>query len=142
MGIEVKLINSQSDIETAFSIRRKVFVEEQKVPEWIEIDQYEDESTHILVTIDGHPAGTARWRQVDEGHKLERFAVLPEYRGRGAGREMADFMITRIGEDRNIFLYSQTGAEEFYRRLGFKSQGNIFYEAHIPHRKMVFPPSE
>ena len=64
--MQIEQINNMVDLESAFAIRKKVFVEEQKCPEDEEYE-YEEESTHYLATIDGVPAGTARWRRTDKG---------------------------------------------------------------------------
>ena len=71
--------------DIAFSIRQKVFVVEQKVDAREEYDEHEEESLHYLLYKDETPIGTARWRHTDKGVKLERFAVLPDYRKDGAG---------------------------------------------------------
>ena len=35
-----------------------------------------------------------------------------------------------------VYLHAQVSAISFYEKLGFFSQGDIFYEASIPHREM------
>ena len=86
MKINVKIITSENDLKIAFTIRKKVFVEEQKVPENIEWDEFEYSANHVLAYIQDKPAGTARWRRTQKGMKLERFAVLPEFRFCGVGK--------------------------------------------------------
>ena len=44
-------VNNQEMLEDCFYIRKKVFVEEQGVPEESEIDEYESESIHSLDMI-------------------------------------------------------------------------------------------
>src|SRR6188508_188168 len=66
-----------------FRIRTSVFVDEQRVSRDEEFDEFEASSIHYLGTIDETPAGTARWRITKDGIKLERFAVLPEFRKKG-----------------------------------------------------------
>ncbi len=41
-------VNNQKMLEDCFYIRKKVFVEEQGVPEESEIDEYESESIHLI----------------------------------------------------------------------------------------------
>src|SRR5690349_19849615 len=86
--IVVNNIEDIRDLDTAFSIREKVFVEEQKVPLDAEYDQHEKSANHYLATYNGIPCGAARWRQTDNGIKLERFAVLPEYRSQAVGSQI------------------------------------------------------
>ncbi len=46
--------------------RKKVFVEEQGVPEESEIDEYESESIHLIGYDNGQPVATARIRPINE----------------------------------------------------------------------------
>ncbi|MEA3286605.1 MAG: GNAT family N-acetyltransferase [Candidatus Marinimicrobia bacterium] len=121
-------------------IRQVVFVEEQQVSPDIEYDKYEDTSTHILAEINGEAVGTARWRKTEQGFKLERFAVLADARGRGVGEALVSFILARIDPQASIYLNSQVSAIGFYSRSGFQAEGEVFYEANIPHRKMVYQP--
>jgi predicted GNAT family N-acyltransferase len=124
-----------SDI--AFEIRRKVFVEEQKVSREEEYDQFEDTSTHYLVFADEKPVGTARWRKTDKGIKLERFAVLPEYRNSGAGTAILDKVLEDVlSLKERIYLHAQITAINFYLKAGFVTEGDEFVEANIRHYKM------
>ena len=124
-------------MDKALAIRRVVFIEEQQVPEAIEIDEFEDDATYILSTIDGQPVGTARWRSTSEGIKLERFAVLKNNRGTGIGAALLSFVLQQIDRDQPVYLNSQMSVIDFYLKFNFKPVGDIFYEAGIPHRKMI-----
>ena len=131
--------NNKNAIEIAFNIRRKVFVEEQKVDPELEYDEHESIAQHFLVYVDDIPCGTARWRKTANGIKLERFAILPEYRNQGIG----DTLVQKVLEDvialnQTIYLHSQLKACNLYRRNGFKEEGDIFLEAGIEHYKMTF----
>lgn len=139
MTVSVRKITAQEDLDHAFAIRRKVFVEEQQVDEREEYDQFEDSSTHYLATVDGQPAGTARWREVGDKVKLERFAVLPEYRGTGAGKALVLATLEdarKVGKP--IYLHAQMPVVDFYQKLGFRAYGEEFIEAGIRHLKMEF----
>jgi len=43
-----------------------------------------------------------------------------------------------LKHDKYIYLNAQESVIKFYEKLGFISKGEIFYEANIPHQKMVF----
>lgn len=74
-------------LEDCFYIRKKVFVEEQGVPEESEIDQYESESIHLIGYDNGQPVATARIRPINETTvKIERVAVIKSHRGQGMGK--------------------------------------------------------
>ncbi len=120
-------------------IRTQVFVYEQNVDEVLEFDKYESVSKHYLLYVNNKPVATARWRQTTEGIKLERFAVLKQFRQKG----YAKLILQQILKDvlplqKKITLNSQIQAEAFYRKQGFKPTGNKFIEAGIEHVKMEF----
>jgi predicted GNAT family N-acyltransferase len=86
-NIKVVKASDPDDLEKVFAIRRTVFVDEQNCPPELEWE-FEDESVHFLATVNDAPAGAARWRQTEKGFKLERFAVLSAFRGRGVGHQL------------------------------------------------------
>jgi predicted GNAT family N-acyltransferase len=135
--IEVSFIHSKSEAQASRQIREEVFVVEQEVPPEIEYDEYEESSTHILACFEGLPVGTARWRKTEHGQKLERFAVLKSARRKGVGAALVKFVLDQIDHTEPAYLNSQVSAIPFYARLGFEETGEIFYEAGIPHRKMI-----
>lgn len=137
-SIMINIILDEKDMAEALRIRQTVFVEEQKVDPEIEYDEYEDASTHILARLDGRPVGTARWRLTDSGQKLERFAVLVDARGEGVGKALVEYVLGKLNPDLPVYLNSQMSALTFYEALGFVAEGDIFYEADIPHRKMAY----
>ena len=133
--IEVKRFNSQDKdlAEHAFSIRRKVFVEEQGVDPNLEYDK-EDQAHHYLLLLAGRPIAAARWRETEKGIKLERFAVLPEFRNRGFGEIILEEVLKDVRPmDKTIYLHSQSRAVPFYERNGFVKEGEMFAEAGIEH---------
>ena len=118
------------------SIRRVVFVEEQNVPESIELDGRDSDCYHLLATDkDGKPIGTAR---IDKDGKIGRMAVLREYRCHGVGREILR-AIMDFGKSNGItdfHLSAQVGALGFYKKMGFEPFGEEFEEAGIKHVNM------
>ena len=137
--IEVKRVFSE-DKENAskvFGIRRKVFVEEEGVDPALEYDENDATAHHYLLTIGERPVGAARWRETAKGIKLERFAVLPEFRNRGLGEILLSAVLEDVkGLGKLIYLHSQLRAVPFYERNGFVKQGEIFYEAEMGHYYM------
>ena len=137
--IRVNKINNMVDLEDAFAIRKQVFVIEQQCPEE---EEYEDDeiSIHYLATVNGASAGTARWRITDYGVKLERFAVLEEYRKRGVASELVETILDEVllQPHKKVYLHAQLHAMPLYEKFGFQKKGEIFYEASIPHFKMEY----
>jgi predicted GNAT family N-acyltransferase len=135
--VKVKKVLSKADLDQVFAIRREVFVEEQHCPSELEWE-FEDESVHFLATLNGVPCGAARWRKTGKGYKLERFAVLKEFRGKGVGMALVKAVLSDLPEDaRYIYLHAQVQAVGLYSKAGFKREGNRFEEAGIQHYKMV-----
>ncbi|WP_183573371.1 GNAT family N-acetyltransferase [Mucilaginibacter sp. X5P1] len=135
--IQVNKVSDPADLEKVFAIRREVFVGEQNCPSELEYE-FEDESTHFLAIADGVPAGASRWRKTDKGYKLERFAVLKQFRGTGVGQELVKAVLADLPADADyVYLHSQTQAVPFYERLGFVKSGPEFEEAGIWHYKMI-----
>ncbi len=144
--INVLPISSPSDLESAFAIRRQVFVEEQHVSAEEEYDEFEDSSTHFLARADSTPCGTARWRRTSNGVKLERFAVLAAFRGQGVGKALVKTVLDDVFSQQpepieRIYLHAQVTAMPLYTGFGFISVGPMFEEAGIQHYKMVLPGS-
>ncbi len=137
MGINVKYIDNDKEIDICLSIRRKVFVEEQNIPENIEMDDELVQSICVCAILDKQYVGTARYRETSSGIKLERFAVLKEHRGLGVGKALVKFILNNLDQDQDIYLHAQEAVVDFYLLLGFKKVNDRFYEAEIPHWKMI-----
>ena len=139
--ISVKKITDDTDLQKVFAIRRVVFVNEQKCPPELEWEN-EDVSTHFLATVSGIPAGASRWRKTENGYKLERFAVLKEFRGMGVGQELVRSVLADLPKDAGyIYLNAQLNAMNLYSRFGFVKVGKQFEEAGIQHFKMELTKS-
>ena len=136
--IDVKRIETQAQLDEAHRIRKEVFVIEQKCPEDIEWE-FEEESHHFLATSNNISAGTARWRETENGIKLERFAVLKEFRNKNIGSALLKAILNDVPKDgRKIYLHAQLPAKNFYLKHYFKPLGENFWEADIEHVKMYF----
>jgi predicted GNAT family N-acyltransferase len=140
--ITVKRIENKTEKEQAFEIRQKVFVEEQCVDPALEYDEFEDTSTHYIAYFDSRPAGTCRWRKTDKGIKMERFAVLKEFRNKGVGEALLKQALEDVPKtEGKIYLHAQTQVIPFYEKYGFKTFGDEFEEANIMHFKMQYSAS-
>ncbi|GGK71959.1 GNAT family N-acetyltransferase [Rufibacter glacialis] len=141
MTVSAHRITDPQEQAQAFKIREQVFVQEQNVPAEAEYDEHEPTATHYLATVDGQPVGTARWRETDKGIKLERFAVLAQYRNKQVG----SFLLKKIMEDltgalkpgQQVYMHAQLHAVPFYLRHSFSTVGDLFTECDIEHYKMV-----
>lgn len=124
----------------AVRIRQKVFVQEQGVPTNLEIDKNEAYSVHfVLYTADNKPAATVRLLPLDEQtFKLQRMAVLKEYRGKKLGAKIIAEAESFAQKQafKKIELGAQLTAEPFYQKLGYTAYGKIFQDAGIDHIHM------
>lgn len=134
--LQVIKIRTQEELESAFAIRRKVFVEEQGVDPKLEWDN-EDVSTHFLALLDNQPCGACRYRKTENGYKLERFAVLKEFRGKRVGQALVAAALDDIPDNAVIYLNAQTDAVSLYAKFGFSTEGELFEEAGIMHYRMI-----
>ncbi len=142
--ITVKEIKNKKDQKKAQEIRHEVFVIGQNVPADLEVDEFESDAIHYLAFLNNNPVGAARWRITDDGVKLERFAVLNEFRGRGIGSAMVEKILSDIKRDpeagnMEIYLHAQMNAIPLYRKFGFVKFGNMFDEAGLMHYAMRLP---
>ena len=140
--MNAKRIVTDSDLETAFHIRKEVFVKEQGVPLADELDEFDNlygQCDHVLVYYDEQAVGTGRVRVVDGLGKLERICILKSYRKYGLGKKIIQ-TLEEIAKEKGIAkvkLHGQTHAEEFYKKLGYMTSSDVFTEDGIPHILMV-----
>lgn len=142
MENKIIIANGTKEREESYVIRRKVFIEEQNVPEELELDEYDKQAdTQYVLLIDskGNSMGTARFRSYgDDVLKIERLAVLAEQRGNGAGKMIMEAVETAAKQAgyKCMKLAAQLHARKFYERLGYQSHGKIYLEAGIEHIDM------
>ena len=116
-------------------IRSKVFIEEQHVPENLEWDEFDDQSSHFLVLYDQHAIATARLKPDGQ---LGRMAVLKEYRNKGIGSKLLSTALLHAEDNgyNMIYLHAQEQAINFYKKFNFSINGPKFYDANILHQAM------
>lgn len=126
-----------ADREALQSVRRRVFIEEQRIPEADEWDDVDPLARHVLAVAENcEPVGTGR---LEPTGKIGRVAVLPQYRGTRVGWRIMVHLVNQATESgfTKVYLHAQTAAEGFYARLGFRADGPVFDECGIPHRRMT-----
>ena len=136
--IRIERITS-SDLRKCLEIRKIVFVDGQNVPLDREVDGLDPSSDHYLLSVGKNPAGTARIRFDGTKAKIERVAILPDYRGLGLGKRLMIYIIDdlKINESVNtLVLSSQVHAIPFYSALQFEVCSEEYLDATIPHRDM------
>lgn len=125
----------------AQAVREEVFQKEQCIEAKLDFDGEDENSLHFVAYNDEEkPVGTARVRFFDQGKtaKIERLAVLPDYRNQGVGSAIMDSIEEYLG-NRNVhkaYLNSQKHVASYYEKRGYAKVGDEFEEAGIPHVKM------
>jgi hypothetical protein len=117
-------------------VREDVFIVEQGVPRELEWDDWDDRSDHaVAFAMERQVIGTARL--LPDGH-IGRMAVLKDWRGQGIGSALFQALLelARAKGMVVVALNAQTHAAGFYRRFGFRQEGEEFVEAGIPHVEM------
>ena len=152
--IEVERITTPEQMAAALDVRRRVFIEEQHVPEDEEIDEHDGDprdvssALHVLATVDGVAIGTARLLlgcHEDDGGPgyphIGRVAVLAEHRRHRVGEALMR-ALHDVAEEQGaagITLGAQLHAIPFYEYLGYTARGGVFLDAGIEHRWMDRP---
>lgn len=117
-------------------VRRRVFIEEQGVPEsleWAPIDA--GCAWFVAIVNDGEVVGIVR---LLEDGRVGRMAVLPAWRRRGIGGALLNAVLA-LARGRGlggVYLSAQSLAVPFYLRHGFQAEGDEYQDAGIPHRTM------
>lgn len=137
--IVVELRTAADNLDPAFQVRKKVFVEEQGVSMQEEMDGNDQGAYHALAWKDETPVGTARLREYDQSTaKVERVAVCNPHRDNGIGTRLMERMEELAAKKgyNSVLLHAQVGVTEFYEKLGYTASGDVFLDAGIEHVKM------
>jgi len=132
----IKTTSWNEDKDALSKIRKRVFIEEQHVPEELEWDEDDKLCVHVLATDENNnPIACGRLKL--DGH-IGRMAVLKEHRNTGIGTKILKSLLAEAKKENinRIYLHAQTTAIGFYEKQGFKVYSDEFMDAHIPHKSM------
>ena len=141
----IKILETKEELNLGFALRIKVFVEEQKVPIELELDEkdYSENTVHIGYFHEDNLIGVARLIDMDKDViHIGRVVIDKEYRGQGIGRELiigCENIAQQILKRKTIIeLSAQIQAENFYKSLGYNRVNDIIYlDAGIEHVDMM-----
>ena len=127
MSISITITDWEDARELVKPIRIKVFILEQKVPEDLEWDEYDETAWHAVAKSNHQVIGTGRLIINQSTAKIGRMAIDPEFRGKGIGMEVLKALINKGKEKgaQEFILHAQTHAIAFYAREGFEPYGPI-----------------
>lgn len=166
--IQIQMIAYLDAAPAIHAVREAVFHQEQGIDLALDFDGHDPVCQHILVYSDAEsmdqsvsaspsasqeaasvgmvqpvshaqPIGTARIRFLTpQLAKIERVAVLADYRGQGIGLQIMQTALEAL-DRQNVAeskVHAQIQAAAFYLKLGFKPCGEVFDEAGLPHQEM------
>jgi predicted GNAT family N-acyltransferase len=133
-----RVADYDADYATIRGIRFAVFVDEQRVPPELEMDDRDAVCIHLL-GYDGATAIATGRIDLDYDGKVGRVAVLPSHRRAGTGtRLMAEIhALARRQRLPRVWCNAQISAAPFYERLGYRIASEPFDEAGIAHVRMT-----
>ena len=119
------------------SIRTAVFIEEQGFKD--EFDTTDNNCFHVVIYDGVKPVATCRYFKEGENYHIGRVAIVKEYRGHHLGNKImsiAEEEISKLG-GKTIEVSAQVRVKPFYNKLGYKEIGNIYYDEHCEHIRMI-----
>lgn len=131
-GLSVSVARSFDDLMRVVSIRSAVYMAEQECPYNEEYDGNDLSGTHLLGYVGDEPAGCIRIRYFAEFAKIERLAVLKQFRNTRLSIQLAraSIELARMKGYRRLYTHVQRHMINFNARFGFKVLEN--------RRKLVF----
>ena len=81
--VTIKIASTSDELLQCYGLRAAVFMGEQHCPYDEEFDGNDYTATHVIMYVDGEPAGAMRLRWFQSFCKFERCVVLRRYRGLG-----------------------------------------------------------
>ncbi|MDO4864908.1 MAG: GNAT family N-acetyltransferase [Ruminococcus sp.] len=107
----------------AYYVRIQGMARQHNIPLNQEFDEHDTPNTrYIVLTDDGFPVATCRFYELSERcAMLGRVVVLPEYRGKGLGRQTvleAEKWLKEKGYSAAV-IESRVVAVEFYKKMGY-----------------------
>ena len=139
MSIQIRRVEDRAELEGALALRRRVFCEEQGVPEREEFSDQDDEALHLVALGCGERVlGTCRLLFTGHTARLGRLVVERAVRRQGIARALlacAEHEALAAGA-RRIRLNAQTQALALYSAAGYSELGAPFLEVGIEHIRM------
>lgn len=120
-------------------IREKVFVEEQGFQN--EFDEYDKQAIHLVIYYDSKAVATGRVFKKSPLNKvyiIGRVAVLSEYRKLHLGNKLLELLEKKAKEEgaSKIELSAQCEVQNFYKKNGYVTSSEIYYDEFCPHIQM------
>ncbi len=138
-SVELKLVETEAEMEAALAVRMRVFVAEQSVPAEEELDDEDATATHVIARHNELVIGTGRLLIRAEGTcQIGRMAVDQPWRRQGVGGQLLLYLEQEAHSQgmSQVMLHAQEYVKGFYAAHGYLERGESFLEAGIPHIEM------
>ena len=120
-------------------IRESVFYDELGISKQELFDNNDESCDHFLIFDGQKVVGSVRMLSMEKIVKLERMAILKDFRTKNYGRncilQLKEYY-SEIGFSQ-IILDSIYSVREFYKKCGFIEEGNVFQRVGIDHIRMT-----
>ena len=141
--IVYKIADTTEEFDQAISVRVAVFVEEQGGRRGYDPDQYDATARIFIGILDNQVVATTRARKIQPNiFKIERVAVLPQFRRQNIGKMILNFAFNEVEKDnpQRIYLSAQTRAKGFYQKCGFVRTSDEYdpYQNGVSHIDMDY----
>jgi len=139
--VEINLLKLNFD-DQEFShirdIRETVFTNELGISKQELFDKNDETCDHFLIFDGKEIAGSVRILSIDNLVKLERMAILKDFRTKNYGKNCI-FQLKEYYSEHGfsqIILDSIYDIRDFYKKCGFIEVGNVFDRVGLPHITM------
>jgi putative N-acetyltransferase (TIGR04045 family) len=144
VGITCRAAVTEAEFAAHHAVRHRVFVEEQRIFEGSDRDAYDarPDTIHVIGDIDGAIGGAVRLFPLDAAARRwqgDRLAVLRDFRVHGLGAPLVRYAVRTAGERGGLVMVAhiQVPNVVFFRRLGWRVDGEIETYAGLPHQPMA-----
>lgn len=140
---EVKLAQSKEEVEAALTLRRQVFVEEQRIFVQSDMDEHDTDSIYLnaWTTLPLVLMGTVRCYPDKDDPSIwwgGRLAVHPDYRFRGVGVYLIQAAVEEVTRRhvRRFLANVQQQNVKLFEKLGWRKVGEAYFSHGYPHQRM------
>ena len=135
----IKLNFNDKDFSHVQDIRESVFYDELGISKQELFDKNDESCDHFLIFDGQKVVGSVRMLSMEKIVKLERMAILKDFRTKNYGRncilQLKEYY-SEIGFSQ-IILDSIYSVREFYRKCSFIEEGDVFQRVGIDHIRMT-----
>ncbi|EDP59263.1 GNAT family N-acetyltransferase [Vibrio sp. AND4] len=98
----------------------------------------DEKAEHIGAFVDNVLVGAASIYRDDNQARLRKFAILPEFQGRGVGTSMILYVLENLKFSPVEYFWcdARESSRAFYEKFGMHVEGERFYKEDVPYYKM------